>query len=366
MTHMSNEPTSYNPDYISPPGETLAELLESRGMSQVELAARTGRPKQHINEIVAGKASITQDMAIQLERALGAPASFWNAREARYREHLARQAEHQRLSTQIEWLAQFPIKAMTKWGWVKAVRDEVEQVKELLNYFGVASPAEWHEIWATRQFAFRKSQAFESHLGPLSAWLRRGEVVAQTVITKPYDETRLRESLPKLRQLTLRSDPKEFIPQMTSVCADAGVALAFIPELKGCRASGVTQWLTTEKALIQLSLRHKSDDHLWFTFFHEVGHILLHGKKEVFVEWDGADTEKEKQADRFASESLIPAAQWRAIRSMRPLSKANIRSAAVQAGVAPGIVVGRLQHERLLPPSHCNDLKRRYEFITRQ
>lgn len=89
-----NQPTPYTPDHISPPGETLAELLESRGMSQVELAAQTGRPEQHINEMVAGKAPITPEMAIQLERSLGAPASFWNNRDARYRKHLARQAEH--------------------------------------------------------------------------------------------------------------------------------------------------------------------------------------------------------------------------------------------------------------------------------
>jgi Zn-dependent peptidase ImmA (M78 family) len=128
----------------------------------------------------------------------------------------------------------------------------------------------------------------------------------------------------------------------------------------------VTQWLTAEKALIQLSLRYKSDDHLWFRFFHEVGHILLHGKKEVFVEWDGSDTEKEKQADRFASEALISAAQWKAIRSMGTYSKVAILSVAAKAGVAPGIVVGRLQHEHLLPPSHCNDLKRRYQFMAQQ
>jgi len=363
---MSNEQTSYTPDHISPPGETLAELLESRGMTQVELAARTGRPKQHINEIVAGKAPITQDMAIQLERSLGTPAFFWNNREARYREHLARQAEHERLSSQIEWLVQFPVKEMTKWGWLDAIPDKVGQVRELLNYFGVASPAEWHDIWSNRQFAFRKSKAFESHLGSLSAWLRRGEVVARKIATQPFDEARLRASLPKLRQLTLSGDPKEFVQRMTDLCAASGVAVAFIPELTGCRASGVTQWLTPEKALVQLSLRYKTDDHLWFTFFHEVGHILLHGKKEVFVEWDGSDTEKEKQADRFASESLIPSAQWKTIHWMGIYSKAAIRNVAAQVGVAPGIVVGRLQHEQLLPPSHCNDLKQRYQFTAQQ
>jgi len=359
---MINEHTSYAPDYVSAPGETLAELLESRGMTQAELAARTGRPKQHINEIVAGKAPITQDMALQLERSLGAPASFWNQREARFREHLARQAERERLSGQIEWLAEFPVKAMAKWGWVKGISDKVEQVRELLNYFGVASPAEWHYIWSRRQFAFRKSEAYESRLGPLSAWLRRGELVASEIPTQPFDEARVRASLPKLRQVTVCGDPKEFVPRMTELCAAAGVAVAFIPELTGCRASGVTQWLTPEKALVQLSLRYKTDDHLWFTFFHEIGHLLLHGKKEVFVEWGGVYDEKEKEADRFAAESLIPSAHWKAIRAMGIYSKSSIRKVAAEIGVAPGIVVGRLQHERLLPPSHCNDLKRRYQF----
>ena len=362
MTSMTNEPTSYRPNRVSAPGETLAEILESRGISQTELAARTGRSKQHINEIVAGKAPITHDMAIQLKRSLGAPASFPNNREARYREHLAPQAEHERLSSQIEWLAQFPVKEMTKLGWLKPLQDKVEQVRELLNYFGIASPAEWRDIWSNRQFAFRKSEAFESHLGPLSAWLRRGEVVAREIASQPFEEARLRASLPNLRALTLSGDPREFVPRMIELFATAGVALVFVPELTGCCASGVTQWLTSEKAQIQLTLRYKTDDHLWFTFFHEVGHILLHGKKEVFVEWDGSDTDKEHQANRFASEALIPALQWKAIRSAGRYGKAAIRNFAASVGVAPGIVVGRLQHERLLPPSHCNDLKWRYQF----
>ena len=354
--------TSYNPDHTSAPGETLAELLETHGMTQAQLAARTGRPKQHINEIIAGKAAITHDMAIQLERSLGVPAAFWNNREARYREQLARGAEHERLSSQIAWLREFPLKEMFHWGWLRPVEDKVEQVRELLNFFGVASPEQWRDIWGSRQFAYRKSEAFASRMGALSAWLRRGELAAREIPCQPYDETRFRSSFEKLRQLSCSGDPKEFVPQMTRICAEAGVAVVFVPELTGCRASGVTQWLTPEKALIQLSLRHKSDDHLWFTFFHEAGHIVLHGKKEVFVEWDTPDSDKEQHANRFAAETLIPAPHWRRIRSLGRYSKALVRSLAAEAGVSPGIVVGRLQHDKLLPLSHCNDLKRRYEF----
>src|ERR1035438_10206680 len=98
----------YVPDVVSPPGETLLELLESRRMSQAELADRTGRPKKTINEIVRGKAAITAETALQFERVLGIPASFWMAREQNYREALARCEELSTLESQSEWLETVP------------------------------------------------------------------------------------------------------------------------------------------------------------------------------------------------------------------------------------------------------------------
>jgi len=76
----------YCPDEVSPPGETLLEVLEERGITQAELAERTGRPRKTINEIIKGKAAITPETALQLERVLGVAASFWNARETRFRD----------------------------------------------------------------------------------------------------------------------------------------------------------------------------------------------------------------------------------------------------------------------------------------
>jgi HTH-type transcriptional regulator/antitoxin HigA len=120
--------------------------------------------------------------------------------------------------------------------------------------------------------------------------------------------------------------------------------------------SGLTRWLSKDKALIQLSLKYKTDDQVWFTFFHEAGHILLHGKRSVFIECPGrADTPEEREADAFARDFLIPPSY----RARLPLlkSKAAIQSFARELGVSPGIVVGRLQHDHLLQPSFCNDLK---------
>ena len=355
---MNSYANTYQPDAVSPPGETLAELLEECEMSQAELAARIGRPKQLISEIASGKKQITPETALQLERALGGSADFWNTREARYRESLERKDERVRLAERTEWLRKFPVRKMIELGWIGKRKDKVDQVRELLNYFGVSSPEQWDEFWGKRQLAFRKSDAFEVNLPALSAWLRRGEIVGREARCRPFDSRVFESSLAELRALTQKRDPAEFVPELQSICFRAGVAVAFVPELTGCRASGVTQWLSPEKALIQLSLRYKTDDHLWFTFFHEAAHILKHPKKKVFVEYAASpESVEEAEADRFAAELLIPRARLAPFARRPRLSKARIRAFAKELGVSPGIVVGRLQHEGLLPRTHCNDLK---------
>jgi HTH-type transcriptional regulator/antitoxin HigA len=364
---MSNETQNlYTPDYVSPPGETLLEKIEELGMSQAELAQRVGRPKKTVNEIIWGKAAITPRTALQLERVLGIPASFWNNREQQYRQHLARKEEEMRLSNQVDWLQEFPVKAMAKMGWIQAFDDKVQQVSELLEFFGVASPEQWDAIWDPSLVAFRKTRAFRSDRGAVSAWLRKGEIEAQDIRCQPYSVKTFRQTLSGIRHLTLES-PEIFHPELVRLCAEAGVAVVFVPQLPKARVSGATRWLTPDKALIQLSLRYKKDDQLWFTFFHEAGHILLHGKRDVFLEGDDANDAKEQEADDFAARTLIPPLKLKKfLEELKPgycPSKNAIRAFANEIGIAPGIVVGRLQHDEHLPYSHCNDLKRTFVWV---
>jgi len=180
MTPMTNTiENRYAPDFISPPGETLAEILEERNMSQSELAQRMGRPKKTINEIIKGKAEITIDTALQIQLVLGTPASFWIERERLYREYLARKNENQRLKGYLGWLKQIPYRQMTELGWLKFDEDKIEQLRESLNFFAVVSPEQWEEIWGINlSIDFRKSQAFDSDRGAITAWLRQGEIEA--------------------------------------------------------------------------------------------------------------------------------------------------------------------------------------------
>lgn len=352
----------YMPDYVSPPGETLLETIEALGMTQVELAERTGRPNKTISEIIKGKAAITPDTALQLEKVLGVPASFWTNRETQYRESLARQQEDARLQEQIEWLKTLPVSAMCKMGWIPCVKDKVQQLHEMLRFFGVASPEAWMGVWCSAQTDFRKSKAFESNPGAVAAWLRKGEIDAQAIQCQPYDPAAFAEALRSARALTV-APPEVFLPKLVDACAAAGVAVVFVPELPETRACGATRWLSSAKALIQLSLRYKTNDHLWFTFFHESGHIVKHGKRDIFIESKQTEGVKEAEADQFSADFLIPRAKYESFVAGGPISEGRVREFAREVGIAPGIVVGRLQHDKKLPPSHLNNLKQRYVWV---
>jgi len=366
---MSNKvQNQYIPDLVLPPGETLLEKIEELGMSQAELAQRMGRPKKTINEIIRGKAAITPETALQLERVLGIPAHFWSNYEQLYRQYKTRGEEEKRLSDQVDWLQCFPIKTMITKDWLQGFDNKVQQLRELLNFFAIASPdqweVQWETVWNQSSIAFRKTPAFKSNREALSAWLRRGEINAQQIYCKSYAAKAFRQVLREVRCLTLEP-PRVFRPKLVDLCADAGVAVVFVPQLPKSRVGGATRWLAHNKALIQLSLRYKTDDHLWFTFFHEAGHILLHGKRVVFLEEEGLDDAKEQQANIFAAKTLIPPADLRSfLKKYKPgyLGKQSIQAFADEIGIAPGIVVGRLQYEGYLPYTHCNDLKRTFKW----
>jgi HTH-type transcriptional regulator / antitoxin HigA len=357
--------TVFEPNFAVPPGETLAETLETLGMTQAELAERMGRPIKTINEIVSAKAMITSDTALQLEKVLGVPASFWTNHERIYRDTLARRRETNELARQLGWLKTMPVKDLIRAGWIEAAAEPVAQLRAVLRFFGVAGVEEWQTLWDSPEAIFRKSPAFTANRPATSAWLRQGEIEAQKLNCAPFDETGFVEVLQQMRSFTAHN-PDVFVPALHERCGSAGVAVVIVPPLPGVRAYGATRWIHSTKALIQLSLRGKTDDHLWFTFFHEAGHVLKHGKRAVFVE-DGderaaARDPREAEADAFACDLLISPVDYERFCANGDFSVAGIRRFADRIGIAAGIVAGRLQHDGKIPFSRANQLKRRLDF----
>jgi len=361
---MAKASSTFSPDWVSPPGDTILDLLEERGWKQTELAKRTGYTTKHISLLINGKAPITDETAIKLERVIGSTARFWLTREAHYREGLVRITERDSLKVEADWLKELPLKEMINFGWVRDVADKGEQVAECLRFFGVATVDVWKKEYGEPLAAFRSSDKFDKHAGSIAAWLRQGERSAATIKTEPYDKALFKSALGELRALTMEPDPIKFVPQLIETCADTGVAVVIEPAPKGCPASGATLWLSPDKALLMLSLRHKANDHFWFSFFHEAGHLLRHGKRLRFIEMEGAlSSEHEKEANEFAADWLIPPVDAPNLKILGQ-SEPAIRAFADRLGIAPGIVLGRMQNEGLVRwDSRLNtSLKVRYEW----
>lgn len=352
---------AHEPDYIVAPGEVLQETIDALGMTQADLATRTGLSRKTINQIIQGQEPISVETALRLEKVTGTAASFWNNLEALYRERLAREAERERLAQDLAWLDTIPTKELIRRGVIEDQKDRVSLLLAVLRFFGVNSPAEWKEVWGNLGVAFRKSQAFQSRLGAVATWLRLGELEAQKMACRPFDKERFKAALAEIRRLTTEP-PEVFVPRMQALCAAAGVAVVLVREIPGAPVSGAAYWLSPDKAVIQLTLRGKTNDLFWFAFFHEAGHVLKHGKKELFVD-DGqeAGDQEEEEANRFATDYLIPRSRAPDLAGLR--SREQIVAFARSVGVAAGVVLGRLQKEGLAPYQHRDsDLKVRLHW----
>lgn len=345
-------------DLLSKPGDTIVSTLEHIKMSQAELAERMGKTASKINDIISGKEPITMATALQLEKVLGIDAQFWLNRELRYREKLSRLEQEEALEECIDWLQIQPIRELKKCGYLKSDKIGTAMADECLRFYGVATPVQWESLYINNYVStnFRKSEAHKSTLSSMAAWLRIGEIEMRKLNLQPYDKDTFKHNLIEIKTL-VRDHPEDFAERLQELCLTAGVALIYTMCIAKAPISGATRWVGGNP-LIQLTDRYKSNDHFWFTFFHEVGHIFLHGKKDVFLEdlkEYTADLQKEKDADDFANKWLLPEDITNEF--SEGISEKSIRLIARKYKTHAAIVLARLQHLKIIPYSFGASLK---------
>ena len=350
-------------ELLSPPGDDIKETLEYYKMSQATLAARTGKTTSKIHDIITGKEPITVKTAVQLEKVLGRSAQYWLNRESNYREKLFRLEQEELLDTCRGWLNEQPIKQLKECGYLKAKEIGPAMVEEALQFYAVASPEQWETIYI-KQYAlasYRKSPAFKDALGSMAAFMRIGEIEMRKLELGNFSKTAFKVVLTKIKELTAKH-PANFKRKLQQLCADAGVAIVYTMCLPKAPVNGATRWIGNHP-LIQLTDRYKTNDQFWFTFFHEAGHVLLHGKKEIFIE-DLEDKHKDKkeiEANDFAAKWLLP--QEFVNDLPEDFTEGDIVKIAKRYKTAPGIVVGRLQHLQLAPYHFGNSLKKKVKLF---
>lgn len=333
-------------EIVSPPGDTIQETLDAIGMTQRELAGRLGKDPKNINRIISGIEALSEQTAIGLQAVLDIPAEFWLEREKRYRLKLKQIDVDENLLGFIKWLKSFPYSEMAGLGWVRETKHPVESIQNLIRFFRINSPERWEDVFFDQKLstAFRVSLKSANNPYAVSAWLQQGENEAAEMELPAYEAKTFLRNLLDARKLTLREDG--FLEELKNLCADSGVALVLTPTLPKVPVSGSSRWIKSNTVpLIQLSDRYKNNASFWLTFFHEAGHVLLHGKKDVFIE--GAegienDRTKEAEADRFARRHLLGSGFN--VLAGKDISKAAIRAYAEQQGIHPGIVAEAAQN----------------------
>lgn len=362
-----NTTKDFDPDYATPPGFTLEEVLDDRAITQADLAARTGLSTKHINQLIQGKVSLTVETALKLERATGVPARIWNNLECKYQEQKLRLADDVALDEHLGLLDDLPVSEMQAVGVLSPGGRPIDQLREALAFFGVADVPAWQALRNRHIVAFRKSPSGGSNDMSVEVWLRMGELAAIQLPCARWSRDKFRAALSEVRALTQSGDPESWYPDLVRLCADAGVAVVVLPEVKGARTHGATRWLAPDRPMIQLSLRYRWADIFWFTFFHEAKHVLDEQKRRIFVESQQESTGEragdEAAADKWAGDFLIPAPAARQLPQIRSLE--DVVQFAADQGVHPGIVIGRLHHERLWARTHGNKLRQRLQFTAR-
>jgi addiction module HigA family antidote len=351
-------------ELLSKPGDVIVETLEHLKMNQAELAKRTGKTPSKINDLISGKEPITVNTALQLEKVLGIEAQFWLNREALYREKLSRIEQEEFLEACRGWVEQQPIKELKKGGYIQSDRIGPDMALEFLRFYGVDTPVQWQTLYVEEytNTSFRKSAAHSSALGSMAAWMRVGELALRRMTLPPYDKEQFKAALKEILQL-VRTHPEDFAEQLQGRCALAGVAIVYTPNFPKAPISGATRWVSGHP-LIQLTDRYKTNDQFWFTFFHEAGHVLLHGKKEVFIEgFEGAESDKVKEgeANEFAANMLLTPKFMDDLQG-EPITEKVVREIARKYETHPAIVVGRLFKLGKVLPSFGADMKLKVVF----
>lgn len=369
MASQNQASIPFTPEAVHP-GEIVSEYIEFRGWTQRDLARRTGLTPKTISEICNGKAPVMPATALALEKVLRRAAHFWLNLQRQYDEAEARTRELHKSAQWTEWARKFPLKDMKRLKF--ALPEGRSDVDALLTFLGVSSPQSWNAVWNASHVAYRQTHRFTQSAEAISAWVRETEIEAEQMDTAPFDEVRLRSSIGVLRRLT-REKADRILKPVQSICAGFGVAVVLVPELPHCGISGSAEWLSDRKALIGLTLRYKTDDQFWFTFFHELAHILLHRKKCAFIVDNAADDLSDRvvdpemqgyeaEANQFAADTLIPPAALSEFLRARTFTNESIYNFAEKIGIGPGILVGRLQHDDILKAFQGNAFKQNLDW----
>lgn len=357
------------PDYIVRPGEVLKDFLDANGMTQKELAKEMKITEKTMVQLISAKSPINQEYAYALEVIFGVPKSFWMNLQRNYDDQLAEKERERQDQNQIQIAKKIPSETFKKMGLLPKGRiDKHELVRIFQKIFRLV---DLNDLVIEDSFAFRIHENYEVDKLSLFAWIRLGEVKVRDEYNlseiSTFKPEKIMQKKDEFREL-VKIGNLDFLDELKKLCFENGILFTMVPEIQGSRISGMVRWIDIQRRkvpILQVSFRGKTHDLFWFTFFHELGHLVLHNEQDFL---DGGQTStdfliKEKEADDFAADLLIPSVKYQEFIEEEDFTKRSILRFAEEINSHPSIVLGRLKREGYVQYWQYQELTPRYQWV---
>lgn len=349
-------------DWFSKPGDSIRAVMQRRLLTAEQVADKLDGGIALLRSLLDGSHQIDRKVAEGLAGVLGASPAFWLKRQENFEKAVDRAVAAVADDDIDDFIQNVPAPGKKPKGKMNEAR-RAEEVRKRLVYFSVPNPKSWNEHYGRLigRTDFRSSPAYETKEEAVLLWLRRGELEADLIKTRDWKVGNLEDRLQAIKELSMLKAPEQFLPKVRILLAEAGVALAVVKAPNGCRASGATRLVTPDKAMILVSFRHRSDDHFWFTLFHEIGHLVLH-HAQTFVDTDEMLLDdREDEANLYARRCIVPDEKMDEFEALTE-DRDRVLRFSVRSKIAAGLTVGQMQKRRMIGPDKLNYLKRRWTW----
>lgn len=364
MTIMATKKTGISRDLIIHPGETISDILVERGITQAELAARTGVTPAYVCNVISGKKDISAKFALALEYALGVSKSFWINLQANYDAELLEANESETI-TEEERIARSSLKDIVKYlreiGRMplrEAIDDSILSLRKALQISNIANLKRM-----VPEGAFRMSAKSKVDPYVMGAWIRLCQIAGEKrSVSTRFDIEKIDELVADTK--TVMCNANESIQKsLTELLGKYGIVFSVVRNFRGAPVQGYISKKNDDTYQLVLTIRGSYADIFWFSLFHELGHIVNGdvNSSVSFIDYDGK-ADIEVQADDFASTRLIDPSAYEEFVRCADFSLDAIESFAQSQQIRPYIVIGRLQREKRLEYNRYSSEKVRYKW----
>ncbi len=346
------------------PGETIADILDDRGITQSELALRMGVTPVYVSNVINGKKDISAKFAMKLEYALGVKKSFWLNLQANYDAELLELNELETISEE-EIAARDHLNSVVKFlrsrELIPAREGKKESIISLRSFFNMSDLSNLPKLCDVG--AFRMSRSIAADPFVLGAWIRISQLLCEKrSLDSRFDKHQISELVNGLKEIMMQNS-SSVQSDLECILGKYGIDFIVMQHFAGAPVHGYVSSKRDGSYLMIVTIRRANADEFWFSLFHELGHII-NGDVDLnsnFID-DGNDSDTEMAANKFAASALLEDKAYEQFVNRGIFTLIEIQKFADSQNVMPYIVIGRLRREKKLECNQYSSQMLRYKW----